>query len=282
MTRGEGRREPLDHASPELIRRYAADDPGLAVDAVWALEAHLDDCADCRALLGPAVETHSPGAAELLAGVQLSLGAALDAEPARAGWRPRRRSRLAARWAPPGVLPWLVMTVFVVAVAVVFDRAADGGRLPSILLLLAPVAPLLGVTAAWTQGRDPAYEMVAATPRAGLELVFRRTTAVLAVVIPTLALAGLVVDASPARWLLPCLAFTLGALALGEFVGVTRAAAGLAVLWTVGAVAPSLATAELPIVLEPATAPGWAALIAAVGAVLAVRRGAFTTLRSGR
>jgi hypothetical protein len=74
------------------------------------------------------------------------------------------------------------------------------------------------------------------------------------------------------------LAFTVSAIALGEVVGVSRAAAGLALLWSAAVVAPSIVTARLPIVLEPASLPGWVALTAVVAAVLVVRRNAFNRL----
>ena len=123
------------------------------------------------------------------------------------------------------------------------------------MLLVAPVAPLLGVAAVWSAGLDPAHELVVASPRAGLYLVLRRTLAVLVVVIPALTVAGWLAGASPARWLLPCLAFTAGALALGELIGLRRAAAALALAWTAGVITPSVLTARTPVVLEPASLP---------------------------
>ena len=121
---------------------------------------------------------------------------------------------------------------------------------------------------------DPAHELVVASPRAGLYLVLRRTLAVLVVVIPALAVAGWLAGASPARWLLPCLAFTAGALALGELIGLRRAAAVLALAWTAGVIAPSVLTDRSPLVLEPASLPYWVGLIVvvAVAAGAAPRR----------
>ncbi len=116
--------------------------------------------------------------------------------------------------------------------------------LPSLVLLVAPVAPLLGVAAVWSAGLDPAHELVVASPRAGLYMVLRRTLAVLVVVIPALTVAGWLAGASPARWLLPCLAFTAGALALGELIGLRWAAGGLALAWTAGVIAPSVLAAR--------------------------------------
>jgi hypothetical protein len=170
------------------------------------------------------------------------------------------------------------MTVLVVGAAVALDVAdgAAGGRFPSLVLLVAPVAPLVAVASAWSRRLDPAYEVVAASPRAGLDLVLRRTLAVLAVVIPVLAAAGAVVGVSPARWLLPCLAFTAGALALGEVVGLHQATRGLAAVWIVAVAGPSLVADRVPVVLDPASRPVWLAALIGTAALLALRRHIYT------
>src|SRR5690606_3925853 len=186
-------------------------------------------------------------------------------------------------WVTPVLLPQLGMTAMVVAAAVLLDLAdRAAGRFPSLVLLLAPVLPLLGVAASWSRGLDPAYELVVGSPRAGLDLVLRRTVVVLAGVIPVLGIAGLMVGYSPAHWLLPCLAFTVTALALGGFVGVQRAATVLAAAWIVLVVGPSLVASRLPVVLAADAWPGWAIATAAVAVVLAARGRAFAGMASGR
>ena len=191
---------------------------------------------------------------------------------------PHRRSLAGLLWSVP-LLPRIGMTVVVVLVALGLDLADSvAQRFPSLVLLLAPVAPLLGVAAAWTGRLDPAHELVAASPRAGLYLVLRRALAVLAAVIPILAVAGWAVGASPARWLLPSLVFTIGALALGSVIGVHRAAAGLASFWAAAVITPSLLWARLPVVLEPVGQPVWIGLLMVVGVLLILRRNAFAGL----
>lgn len=269
MTRG--------HVPARLLERYAAGEPAaaLGVDAVWAVEAHLESCAGCRDRLASAC---GPDTVALLDRVRVSL----DAELAHRAPMPSRRRLVPGRtrWLPPALLPRLLTTVLVVAVAMGLD--AINGELPSLVLLVAPVAPLLGVAAAWSRGVDAAHELVVASPRAGLYLVLRRTLVVLVVVIPVLAIAGWLVGMSPAGWLLPCLAFTTGALALGELVGLPRAAGGLALTWAAVVVTPSLITEELPVLLEPVSLPAWAGLTAVVAVVLVIRRDAYTELPSSR
>jgi hypothetical protein len=252
------------HASPQLLHRYADGDPALAADVVWAVEVHLESCADCRGRLAAAAPAVAPLVDEVWANLDL------DPAPAR---RPRR---VFATWATPAMVPWLGMTIVVAVLAVVADRMV-GHAYPSIALLFAPVAPVAGVAAAWARGLDPAHEVVAATPRAGLQLVLRRTVAVLAVVIPLLTVATWT---SPVRWLLPCLAFTVATLALGGFVGVRRAAVGLVVGWTGLVVGPSLVTARPPVVLEPAAFGVWAAVLVAGALVVRLRATAYTRLDS--
>ena len=272
-----------DEVPAELLERYATGNPAIVPDELWAVEAHLEGCTICRDRLGAAVQRHSPATTALLARV----GDRLATEIAISPTMPRRRRAQVlgrSRWLlPPGLLARLGMTVLLVLAALGLDLVDQQGRgeYPSLVLLFAPVAPLLGVAAVWSRRLDPAYEFVMASPRAGLYLVLRRTLVALVVVIPALAAAGWVAGASPARWLLPCLAFTAGALALGEVIGLSRAAIGLAAAWVIGVVGPSMLTATSPELLEPAMLPVWAALTAVVAIVLALRRNAYTGLRSG-
>jgi hypothetical protein len=274
------------HVPSGLLERYAHGGAGLGADVEWAVELHLEGCGGCRDRLGEAVTRQSPDTVDLLERVRAGLAAGVargPRMPARRRWLPGWLPGWARWWATPALLPRVAMTVLVVLVAVGLDLA-DGvaGRFPSLVLLLAPVAPLLAVAAAWSRGSDPAYELVVASPRAGLDLVLRRTMVVVLAVIPALVVGGWLVGVSPARWLLPCLAFTAGALALGEVVGLQRASTGLALGWAAVVVGPSLVTARPPVLLAAASLPGWTAAIVVVAMVLVVRRGAYTGLASGR
>ena len=269
--------KPSNHVSTAALERYATDASGIGADVLWAIEAHLETCARCRERLGDAVARRSPETVSLLAFVQANL----SSEVARSPQMPARRlPRRVSRWAPPGLWPRLAMTLLVVGAALGLDLAGSTQAFPSLVLLVAPVAPLLGVAAVWSIGLDPAHELVIASPRAGLWMVLRRTLAVLVVVIPALTVAGWLVGASPARWLLPCLAFTAGALALGELIGLRWAAAALALMWTAGVITPSVLTARTSMLLEPASIPYWAGLVAVIAVALVLRRDAYTGLRS--
>ncbi|MBC3839467.1 zf-HC2 domain-containing protein [Streptacidiphilus sp. 4-A2] len=257
-----------------MIDDYAHGDTELAADTVWALEAHLEACAPCRSRLAASVATGEPGVAALLDTVRAGLAPQLDTAvraPAR-----RYRPRWASAWMTPVMVPWLAMTVTVTLLALLMAAAGTPVRFGtgSPMLLIAPVLPMCGVAAAWSRGLDPAYELTASTPRAGLPLLCRRTLAVLTVVLPAVLVEGWLTGAmTAAQWLLPSLAFTSTALALGSLVGVTRAAAGLVVAWGAVVVAPAWDTSRVPVVLQPGQLPMWGGLLVlGTGAVIARRR----------
>lgn len=256
----------MSHASERLIAAYAtgADLPG---DELWALEAHLETCARCRARLadvapvGPVVDV-----------VWTRLAAELPVSQAR------RRSRWPVGWVTPAMAPWLAMIALVMLAAVLLDQVWRSVLDVTAVQLFAPVLPVLGVAASWARGLDPAYEVVTATPRAGLYLVVRRTVAVLAVVLPVLGVAGWLTGTAPALWLLPSLAFTTGTLALGGLVGISRAAYTLIAVWAAVVVLPTFADPGRTFALGAGALPVWAGIFALTTVVVVLRRTAFTRL----
>lgn len=272
------------HASARMIGAYARGGTGtgtdLAADEVWAVEAHLEACPVCRERLAVAVGTEAPAVAALVEDVWAGLEPRLARDVPTP---PRRRwSAGLSGWLTPAMVPWLVMAVGVTLTALLLDVAGRGFGDVSLVLLFAPVLPVGGVAAAWSRGLDPAYELTAAAPRAGLELVLRRTTSVLAVVVPVLLLGGWATGVTAAQWLLPCLAFTSTTLALGGLVGVPRAAAALAVLWAAVIVVPTVALGRTAVVLHSAGLPVWALVLALGTGVVIARPGAYSVLRNPR
>ncbi|MFC7273049.1 hypothetical protein ACFQS1_03555 [Paractinoplanes rhizophilus] len=255
------------HPSPAAIARYA--DPAADLDEVtmWSVEVHLEECAACRARL-----TGSPELLERVA-------AAVDREIA-AGPAPARRRRWGAarhRWLVWHLAPWLLMTVAVLACAVLLQALQP--RVP-LVSLLAPIAPLPGVAIAWSRRHDPAWELIAGTPAAGFALLLRRTAAVLIVIVPALALASSRTGVSLALTLLPCLAFTAATIALGALIGVRRAAAGLGIAWTLAVLVPAVLSAHTPAVLRPGSSLVWALLTLALAGLAATRAADFRRLSS--
>ncbi|TCB88656.1 hypothetical protein E0H26_28470 [Micromonospora zingiberis] len=260
------------HPNLSQIARYATGDPGLDEASVWAIEVHLEGCADCRARLAGSTTADSRAMIERVA---MSLDREIAATPAPVA-NSRSWSVLRHRWLVGTLGPWLAMTAAVLACAAVLSGLRAG--LPSLVLLIAPLAPLPGVAVAWHRRADPAWELIAATPAAGLTTLLRRTAAVLAFVVPGLALVGAGTGASLALMLLPCLAFTAATLLLGTLVGVRRAAIGLIAIWTLAVIAPSLAAARIPAVLEADSAGSWALATALLTITALFRVDAFRRL----
>ncbi|MYZ41239.1 zf-HC2 domain-containing protein, partial [Streptomyces sp. SID4917] len=125
------------------------------------------------------------------------------------------------------------------AVGLAYGAGFAGAR--PLLLALAPVLPLAGVAVSYGEHADPMHEIGASTPGGGLRLLLTRTTAVLAVSLPLLTLAGALLPSSAASmevpgaaaWLLPALALTLATLVLGSYVGCRTAAGAVAGAWAV-------------------------------------------------
>lgn len=270
----------VEHASTQIIDRYARGVPDIAADEVWALEAHLEACGVCRQRLSDAVTAQVPAVTSLVDTVWAGLeSGTADAVPA-----PPRRRLLArvSTWMTPVMVPWLAMTVGVTLIALLLDMAETGYGEVSLVLLLAPVLPVCGVAASWSPGLDPAYELTASAPRAGLYLVLRRTASVLAVMLPVLLAGGWAAGVMVAQWLLPCLAFTSATLALGGVLGVTRAAVALVAVWVAVIVAPTLAASRTAVTLQEGGLPVWALIfVLGIGVVIA-RRGAYTVLGAHR
>jgi hypothetical protein len=185
---------------------------------------------------------------------------------------------------------WLMALLLVAAGALTLAYGANFGGARPLLLAVAPVLPLAGVGLSYGRHADPLHEVAAATPSGGLRLLLTRTAAVLAVSVPLLTTAGALMPAAAdvpgaAAWLLPGLALTLAALALGSYVGCRAAAAGLACGWLGVVVAPVLATLPRDLagqleryVSGPAVQGGWAAAAVLCAGLLAVRRSSFDHL----
>ncbi|RAJ69894.1 putative zinc finger protein [Streptomyces sp. Amel2xB2] len=272
----------VEHASTRIVDAYARGGEELAADEVWALEAHLETCGACRERLSAAVTSEAPALASLVGTVWSAL------EPHLATTVPvpprRRWSAALTAWLTPVMVPWLATAVSVTLIALLLEVTGVRPGLGNgpLVLLFAPLLPVCGVAASWSRGLDPAYELTASAPRAGLPLVLRRTAAVLAVVIPPLLVGSWATGVSAGQWLLPALAFTSAALALGTVVGVTRACAALAVVWAAVVLAPTLATGRTTFALQPDGMPVWGLLLALGAGVVAVRKDAYSLLGTHR
>ena len=265
-----------DHLSDAALAAYSSGQLAPDEAASWTADVHLEGCGACRTRLGAHA---SPPLLALLGDARESI-----LHEARTGPAPRRGGRWrrwALHWADWSVLSWVVTAGAAILAATLLDRfyLAATGR-PSVVLLLAPVAPLFGLTVAWSRRFDPSWESVAGTARAGLDLLLRRTLVVLGTVLPLLAAAGSMIGTAPALWLLPCLAFTAATLLLGGRIGVGRAAVILAGGWLLLVAGPSLITMHHSAAVETGAWPGWAVAAAVLSAVAVLRAGDHRRLAS--
>ncbi|MBQ0983950.1 zf-HC2 domain-containing protein [Streptomyces sp. F63] len=228
--------------------------------------------------------------------------------PVRDGGPPRRGPSLAARlaWSARSAGPalgrsWLLSLVLVTAAAVLLARASGTAAARPLLLAVAPLLPVAGVAASYGRHSDPLYEAVAATPAAGIRLLLVRTGWVLAVCVPLLTAAGLLMpapDGGPGAhaWLLPGLALTLLTLLAASGVGCLRAAAGTGTGWLLllaatgaaadaGGAGPAgpadpaaLLTASLGALSGTPAQGAWAGTAVLCGGLLVLRRTSFDRL----
>jgi hypothetical protein len=201
------------HLDPEAIRRYAqgAARPELAASA----EAHLMKCAACRAAMTSYVDVGR------MESIWHEVVDRVDAP--RRSWPDRMLVRLGVGEAtarlvaatPTLRVPWLLAVAGVLGLAA--WTAQVDQRLLWMFLVIAPLGPLAGVALAFTGGVDPTREIGLAAPYSGLRLLLIRTAAVLAVTVPIVAAAGLLLPGSTwlaVAWLLPTAGLTCAALAL--------------------------------------------------------------------
>ncbi|WP_199834558.1 zf-HC2 domain-containing protein [Streptomyces sp. NRRL F-5755] len=232
--------------------RYA--DGALPEPEAWALEKHVEGCTRCAATVSAAVRATAP-AGDVLGEVRGALltvvaetAGVSAARGTKAPTRPPATPLTRALWAAGPALrgPWLVALLLVCAVAAGLAYGGGFAGARPLLFALAPVLPVAGVALSYGPHADPMYEISAASPSGGLRLLLTRAAAVLGVSLPLLTSVGALLPGAPglpgaAAWLLPGLALTVGALALGSYVGCRIAAGIVAAGWTSAVLLPVLA-----------------------------------------
>ncbi|MET7696726.1 zf-HC2 domain-containing protein [Streptomyces sp. NPDC005485] len=298
------------HAPDDLVARYA--DGSLPDADAWSLEKHLESCGNCAARVSRAAREGAAGVvlAEVRDTVLDAVGAAAPApthRTARARAVGGRFGRILWAAGPAMRGAWTGAVVLVAVGAVALAYVAGFGGAKPLLLALAPAMPLAGVALSYGRHADPLHEITAASPSSGLRLLLTRTAAVLALSVPLLTVAGLLLPAAPPRlpeapaaaaWLLPGLALTLGSLLLSGYVGCRIGTAVVGGGWLLALAAPVLTatgtglasssaglTARLTHQLDlyfTGAAPqgGWAAAAVLCALLLAARRTAYDRLET--
>jgi hypothetical protein len=242
-----------------------------------SVEAHLTACARCRHALAADTETSEP---ERQHRIWAHITDEVD--------RPSPHARFDSVWArstfasPPLAGAALVALLVTLAVPLLADAMSPRAGVAA-LLAFAPLAPLLGVVAAFRPSSDPAGEITLATPVATMRLVLLRTLVVAIASIPVGLLAAVLLPVRTSLllgWMLPGVALCAVTLAVGTRVEVGRLAVSLALGW--GVLVSMLArdmhrgsiTAALSdwVVNQPAAQITFALVALAAGLVLAARR----------
>lgn len=267
------------HADDSLLRLLVHGRVGRAAGA--SVEEHLVRCAACRARLAALVPRPPLDAVwdRVRAAVERPEPGPLERLLHRLGVSPETGCLLAA--VPAFRVSWLLGTV----AALLFTGVAAGyaGTVGvGLFLLVAPLAPLAGVAAAYGPGAEPAYELAAATPYPAARLLLLRTAGVLATSVPLAVGVGLALPGPPVlavAWLMPAVAFVAVCLALSPYVGVPAAGTGIALGWSCVVLLALRAREPLAVVSPAAQALFTTVAAAALVFVLSAgRRGALDRL----
>ncbi|MFJ4874639.1 zf-HC2 domain-containing protein [Streptomyces sp. NPDC088745] len=270
------------HVTPAAAAQYAA---GTTPDAdAWSLEQHVETCGQCAARVSRAVRsgTAGPQLARQRAHLLHLAGTPQPPAPALAPTPALRTHRLLWALGPALRLGWVVSVLAVALGAVLLAFGAGQTAARPLLLAVAPVVPLAGVALSHGRRTDPLHELHASMPGGNLRLLLHRTACALGLSIPVLTAAGAVlppVEGVPgaAAWLLPGLALTLGALALGSWIGCRRASAAVGSGWALAVTAPAAGESGpllhiTPYLDTPAPQVSWAVAAVACAVLLLLRR----------
>ena len=255
------------HADPALLTRYLRGD----LDAVTgaSIEQHVSRCQHCRAAVGRQIEP------VLLQKTWSGIRVAVERPSLPLPLRLARRCGLPE---PTAVLlasasslrgAWLVGAFMSLSFATL-GAYVTGGTALAPFLLAAPLAPVLGVAAAYGPRQDPLEGLIATSPYGRTRLILLRTIGVLVSVLPLTVLLGLAVPGPPwlaAAWLGPALALVPVLLALAGFVGPRTAATVVSLVW---------ATVVLGATRAPS--PTWPVEAAQQGVYLGLAMAAFAVI----
>jgi hypothetical protein len=268
---------PTWHLDETTLRAYVDGHPLSVVGA--SVESHLLECPDCRVHLGELmprvtvdvawtairahVEAPRPSVAERVLrrlGLSTEVARLLVAVPAfRGAW----------------LLGLFVVTLFA-GLAALF--AGEYGL--ALFLIVAPLAPVAGVSASFGGDADPCHELVTVTPYPAVRMLLLRTAGVLATSLPVTLLAGLALP-GPAwlgvAWLTPAAAGVALTLLLAPVFGATATAATLAACWSTAVVFATRVDDPVEVV-EPTMQLLFAVLTVAAVAAIALRQPSFEHL----
>jgi len=231
------------HADTAQLARYASGDIDDA--HVASVEAHLLSCAECRDRVAASLDSSRLDRvwSGVVDTVDLPRPGVVERFLRRLGVADHIARLLAAT--PSLQLSWLLAVTTALAVAVVAARESHRGL--ALFLVVAALAPLAGVAAAFGPGADPTYEITVASPVSGLRLLLLRSCAVFATTVAAAGAASLTLpglDWTAAAWVLPALALSLATLAVATVLRPEPAAVTVAVVWVASVLAGGSAAGD--------------------------------------
>jgi hypothetical protein len=236
------------HADDDALRAYA-EGRGLPL-ASASVEGHLMSCAECRTRFAPmmAAEPLTKAWDAIRSTVEAPRRSAVERLLGRMGVSVETSRLLAA--VPAFGEAWLVgmvaVTVFSGVAATFSERFGLG-----VFLLVAPLAPVAGVSASYGGDADPSYELGTVAPYSALRLLLLRTAGVLALSVPTAVVVGFVLpgpDWLAVAWLTPAVAGVTLCLAFSQRLGTTAAAATVGGAWAATVLVAVRADAPMAVV----------------------------------
>jgi hypothetical protein len=214
------------HVSDHELERYANHTIPTFTRA--SVESHLLACGHCRSALARRASGRAGISNDRL---WLRIADTIDVSG-----RPLRSSTTALQVSTAS--PLLLLATLTVAVGVLVSvgvaaAAAPRASLP-LFMMLAPVAPVIGVVLAFQPGIDPAGQLASATPLAAGRLPFFRAMFASGAALLAVAAASLFVSvglSDVAVWLLPGLALTALVVAISTWIDPRRVALALGCTW---------------------------------------------------
>lgn len=276
------------HADPEVLAEYAAGRLGRARTA--SVEAHLLQCAACRAGVAPLADVPRLERNLTVIVDRVDQGRPHLMERALRRVGVSERVCRVVTTTPSARVAWLVAVVVALVIAALADANGNREGAAFVFLVGAPLLPLAGIAAVFSTRGDPARELVIAAPTPGFDVLLMRALAVLA---PTLVIAvvaaALVPEQGwePVLWLLPAFGLVAATLAVGTWFPVRTVAWVLGGAWVAGAAISARGTARSDLVEGfVAFRPGGQIVLVVVAVVacvvVGVRRDAFDSVTPGR
>ena len=220
------------HADRTLLSSYLAGDLDAIIGA--SVELHVSRCATCRTAVARLMDS------QLVERTWIGIRDAVENPQLPYPLRVARKLGLpestAVLLASAASLrgAWLVGAFLALSFATLAAYASGGTTLAP-FLLAAPLAPVLGVAAAYGPRQDPLEALVVTAPYGRTRLILMRTLGVLVSVLPLAIALGFVVPGPvwvAVAWLGPALALVPVMMALSSFIGPRLAAAVVALGWS--------------------------------------------------